>query len=85
MFLFSFGGIPILSMEMSKQKLFELMDEGITRWDDLKANGVRHTTLRRYRFVELKRRIIQIQSEELNTVCGCTLIEVMSRLNCNKL
>lgn len=51
------NGIPIPSMAESFELLRRLMDDGLTSWKVLKDNGVRHTTIRNHRYLELKKRI----------------------------
>lgn len=59
------NGIPIISMEESFELLIRLMDDGLTSWEILKANGVRHQTIRNHRYLELKKRIAVVKDMEI--------------------
>lgn len=50
-------GTPLLTMEKSRSLLLNLLDEGLFNREALKAQGVRHTTLRAHFQRERRKRI----------------------------
>jgi hypothetical protein len=74
------NGIPNPSMAESFELLIRLMDDGLNSWAILKANGVRHQTIRNHRRIELKKRMA-IADDNCHIQKGVTLKEVIEGLD----
>lgn len=57
------------------------MDDGLTAWKILKENGVRHQTIKNYRYLELKKRMAATESEECEIMRGVRLQEAIEGLD----